>query len=104
MTGFNFSGLRLRAREVEGFTICGISNRSNSVRGVNLAGVTRTREMAGLTAGVGNIVSDHQVGISLGLVNYATKIFGVQIGLINYIKENPKWFKLLPLINFNFNK
>jgi hypothetical protein len=41
-------------------------------------------------------------GLSIGLVNYSAKLKGVQIGLINYAANNPRWLRLLPLINLHF--
>ena len=51
-----------------------------------------------------NSVEELQIGATIGLVNYAAKLDGVQIGLINYVSENPWPFRLLPLVNLNFHR
>lgn len=40
----------------------------------------------------------------MGVVNYTDKIKGVQLGLINIVKENPKGLRVLPLFNTRFGK
>ena len=49
-----------------------------------------------------NGIKGKQTGVSLGIVNYAYELKGIQIGLINYVRENPKYLKVLPLINARF--
>jgi len=42
-------------------------------------------------------------GLSLGIVNYAWKLErGLQIGLFNIIRDNPKGLKVLPVFNTAF--
>ena len=41
-------------------------------------------------------------GLSIGVVNMAEQLNGVQIGLINYVPSNPLGLKILPLLNFSF--
>ncbi|MEW6755993.1 MAG: hypothetical protein AB1505_34185 [Candidatus Latescibacterota bacterium] len=38
-------------------------------------------------------------GLTVGLVNYAPSLRGVQLGLLNYAGNNPRWARLLPLLN-----
>ncbi len=40
-------------------------------------------------------------GLSVGLINYTAHLNGVQLGLLNYAGNNPRWLRLLPLINLN---
>ena len=40
-------------------------------------------------------------GLSIGLVNYSAQLKGVQLGLLNYAGNNPRWLRLLPLINIH---
>ena len=43
-------------------------------------------------------------GMADGLVNYTRELRGVQIGLINIAKSNPKNARVLPLFNADFSK
>ena len=40
-------------------------------------------------------------GFQLGIVNYTESMYGLQIGLINFIKEKDK-LPVLPLVNWSF--
>jgi hypothetical protein len=46
-------------------------------------------------------VNRHYTGLSLGLVNYSAELNGVQIGLLNYARNNPRWARLLPGLNLH---
>ncbi len=50
--------------------------------------------------GLANIVVSRMNGAQIGLANYATKAKGLQIGLVNYYKEEMKGFQL-GLVNAN---
>jgi hypothetical protein len=43
--------------------------------------------------------NDPTIGFSIGLINYAPELKGVQLGLLNYAGNNPKWARLLPFLN-----
>jgi len=58
----------------------------------------------GASVSLFNKVNGQQKGIMLGVVNYTKKIRGVQFGLINIVKENPKGLRVLPLFNMRFGK
>jgi hypothetical protein len=49
-----------------------------------------------------NQIEGRQSGLSIGIVNYAWELNGIQIGLINYVRDNPKYLKVLPLFNAPF--
>jgi hypothetical protein len=51
-----------------------------------------------------NQVKGHQKGVTLGGVNYTHTIKGIQIGIINIVKENPKGLRVLPIFNTRFGK
>ncbi len=41
-------------------------------------------------------------GVALGgVVNYAWTIDGLQLGLINIVRDNPAPFRVLPIINWH---
>ena len=56
----------------------------------------------GVTVSSFNQVKGEQFGLSIGLVNYAWELNGVQLGLINYARSNRKGLRLLPLFNAEF--
>ena len=76
-----------------------------------------SRDVKGVTAGALNgfiledvnledflrfrFINDRFTGLSIGLVNYTRRLKGVQIGLLNYAENNPKWLRLLPLVNLH---
>ncbi len=76
-TGNNFKGLAVTA---------GYLN-SKIFSGVAIAGYNNTTQMNGL---------------SFALFNRTKELHGVQLGLLNFAANNPKWMKLIPLINFHF--
>ncbi|MCX6569363.1 MAG: hypothetical protein NT147_10000 [Candidatus Aminicenantes bacterium] len=43
-------------------------------------------------------------GLSIGIVNYAWKLEkGVQIGVVNIVRDNPKGLRVLPIFNADFD-
>ena len=48
-------------------------------------------------------MSDNFVGLQLGIVNYAIQYHGIQLGLINIIKEGGM-LPFFPIFNFSFDK
>ena len=45
------------------------------------------------------MVNQSYTGLSIGLVNYTARLKRVQLGLANYAGNNPRWLRLLPLVN-----
>jgi hypothetical protein len=41
-------------------------------------------------------------GLSVGIVNYAHSVKGVQIGVVNIVRDNPAGLKVLPVFNTSF--
>jgi hypothetical protein len=50
------------------------------------------------------MIKGTQKGITIGVFNYARKQRGFQLGLLNYVKDNPKGLRLLPIFNTHFGK
>jgi hypothetical protein len=83
---------------------------AGDLEGIAIGGVevTATR-VSGLTVGLLNGVSlnsldfravnDSHHGVAMGVFNFSRELTGVQIGLLNYAGNNPKWARLLPIIN-----
>ncbi len=55
--------------------------------------------MRGVSISAYNHIKGNQHGLSLGLLNYAWAANGWQIGVLNYVADNPKGLRLLPLFN-----
>ncbi|MFH1571329.1 MAG: hypothetical protein ABIL09_25290 [Gemmatimonadota bacterium] len=45
--------------------------------------------------------SQRHTGLAIGLVNYTRNLHGVQLGLLNWAGNNPRWLRLLPLVNIH---
>ena len=91
------------AGDVAGFTVAGFRTKSDRVTGIDLNVLTTdVRCATGLVTGLYNNVSGRQEGISIGLLNRTSSLFGVQIGLVNIAENNPEGFRALPFLNVHF--
>jgi len=106
MVGINIGGLGAGAPNVYGLNIGGLGVGGETLKGVHLAlgmvHVPNDGQMIGFAASAFNYIKGTQTGLAIGLVNYAYRLKGVQIGLVNIVRDNPKYRKVLPLINANF--
>jgi hypothetical protein len=55
--------------------------------------------MTGLSVSAYNRIKGEQRGVALGIVNYTKRIKGVQFGVINIVRENPRGLRVLPIFN-----
>jgi hypothetical protein len=74
-------------KKIQGIAITLGYLKSEIFNGVALAGFTNTNQMNGL---------------SIAIFNRTEDLHGIQLGLINCAKNNRKWSRVLPLINFHF--
>jgi hypothetical protein len=122
VTGITIAGLGAGAGEIlTGLTICGLGAGAPSIRGVSIAGLgLGGKAISGLSMAVGTIritddgvisglnisafnhIKGTQRGVAIGIVNYAYRLKGLQIGLVNIVRDNPRGRVVLPIINFNF--
>jgi hypothetical protein len=127
-TGGNFSGLGFGligmgcGNHLQGIAIGGVGAGAPKVTGLAIGGVgAGGQEFTGAAIAIGtvrienngvfkggalsafNMIKGRQNGITFGIVNYTYELHGIQIGLINYVRDNPLLLKIMPLINFNFN-
>ena len=95
-------------RDIKGITFGGVGVAS----GRDISGVTfslgrimvdRRGELKGLSISSYNKILGMQTGVSIGLLNYANNLRGVQLGIINFVPNNPGWRRILPFINWNFD-
>lgn len=103
--GLMVSGfMNVSGNMVSGVQLSGLSNiTGQTFGGIMTSGLMNVvgEDMNGLQiAGLGNITARELNGAQLGILNYATKAHGLQIGLINYYKDEMKGFQL-GLVNAN---
>ena len=107
LRGLTIAGVGVGAPVIEGVTIAGAI-----VNGKNIQGLTVTLGMmkvsdkgtfGGLSFAGCNWIKGKQSGLTVGLFNYSWLLDGVQIGLINYARNNPKFMRWLPFINWHFD-
>jgi hypothetical protein len=93
-------------------------NKTDEAEGVQIALITISTQMKGLQWGFINVNNEEIMGVQLGLFNNADKVnglqfgfinmtnnlYGVQIGLINYIKTQtlPYGLPFTVILNFKF--
>jgi hypothetical protein len=64
--------------------------------------VPKDGRISGLAASPFNFIKGSQTGVSIGIVNYAWSVDGVQIGIVNIVRDNPPSLRVLPLFNTSF--
>lgn len=106
MNGINIGGFAtLSEGNITGLNIAGFALYSfNELSGLNIAGTITSYNTTGVSASLYHNSENRMKGISFSLFNYAAELLGVQIGIINIAMNNPFPFKVMPLINMNFNK
>jgi hypothetical protein len=98
--GIQAGGLRVRSNSaIQGLNVAGYAVRSDRADGVTLGALrVDADKLRGLSLGAIQR-SGSQRGLAVGLVNWTDSLRGVQIGLLNRAADNPRPFRVLPLIN-----
>ncbi|MBS5638301.1 MAG: hypothetical protein KHX00_11155 [Bacteroides sp.] len=104
-SGLMISGfMNVTGNMASGLHFSGVANiTGQSFGGLMASGLLNVvgEHMNGLQiAGIANITASKLNGVQVALCNYATKTRGLQIGLVNYYKEDMKGFQL-GLVNAN---
>jgi hypothetical protein len=96
-------GLAVASEEsVSGITLAGYRIHAPRLTGLALSIVHMTpTDLTGIGIGGYNDVRGVQKGITIGLLNRARELHGVQIGLFNYAENNPPFFRYLPVLNLH---
>lgn len=106
LKGLTIAGIAAGAPRVRGLVMAGWAVGGKDIGGAALSGicvlVTNGGRMSGLAASPFNYIRGSQSGISIGIVNYAHRIKGVQIGLVNIVRDNPSALRVLPIFNSSF--
>src|SRR5688572_21852853 len=109
--GLAIGGFGAGAPYIRGIVLGGIAAGGHDVKGGVLApfwfkieseddGRGELGRVSGVTVSAFNQIKGEQFGLSLGLINFAWELNGVQIGLINIAEKNRSGIKVLPLINW----
>jgi len=124
--GIIISGLGYGARQVNGIGIGGLGFVGDTLNGLFMSplgiffwnteeiklinGVTiglivgaSTEKLNGISISMFNNWIGEQNGVTIGMINRAEKLHGIQFGLWNFAANN-KNFKYMPLVNFNFRR
>jgi hypothetical protein len=132
VSGITVAGIGIGAGEsVNGLTLAGIGVGSPTVRGIVISPAAGGNNVSGLMIvpayfrlgdrnntddghegpaatikGVSISAFNHIMGsfngVSIGIFNYAYHQRGLQLGLLNYVKDNPRGLRMLPLFNTSF--
>lgn len=113
LAGITIAGLAAGAPTVKGLTIAmaaggekvtGITVAPAYFRIMNEGNRDITPTMTGVSISAFNHIQGVQKGLTIGIFNYAHKVKGLQIGLLNYNRSNPKGLRWLPILNAGFGK
>lgn len=120
ISGIVVSGLGIGARNaINGLAVGGVAiGTDGKINGIacSLAYISATKNFNGLAVTFGYLESEiykglaiagysktnQMNGLSFSLFNRTKELHGVQLGIINYAENNPKWLRIMPLINFHF--
>ena len=129
VSGITIGGIGVGAGEsVNGLAVAGIGVGGPKVRGIVIApaaggnllsglmiapayfrvGDRKNNEesepssMTGVSISAFNQIRGNHSGVSIGIFNYAFSQRGLQLGVLNYVKSNPKGLRLLPVFNTSF--
>jgi len=108
LRGVAIGGLGVGGSRIRGLAIGGIGVGGEDIEGgvatLGMFRVESTGRFRGVAiAGYSQIKGEHD-GWTIGLVNYARNLRGVQIGLINIARSNPPGTRVLPLFNKDFSR
>ena len=88
---------------LSGVIASGVTAFAPHMRGLSLSAANGiavgSRYLPGGSGGWFETVNERFTGLSVGLINYSRELKGVQVGLLNYAGNNPRWARLLPLVN-----
>ncbi len=105
LEGVTLAGLAAGSVEVRGLVVAGLAAGGKYVRGVLAAGgcnlIVDGGELKGAAIASVNWFKGQQNGLAVGIVNYTWSLKGVQIGLVNIVRDNPRGRRVLPFVNWN---
>jgi len=100
--GIGIGGLGVGADTLHGILVGGLGCGADELCGVAFGGLmVKAGELSGAAVSAYTRVRGTQHGITIGLVNIARSLHGIQLGVLNYAGNNPAPFKVLPVLNVN---
>ena len=94
LKGLSIAGIGVGASAIEGLVITGFGAGTDDFKGLALAPayfvINPGGEMRGVSIAAWNRIQGTQRGLSIGLLNVADELHGLQLGLIN-IARNTGW-------------
>ena len=110
LAGFIFSGLAISAspqaaiKRMRGIAIAGVQNEAEQIHGLAIAGGwVSAFQLKGVGVAALTVTGETH-GLQIGIVNSANTLRGFQVGLLNRARNNPKWSRVMPLVNWHFAK
>ncbi len=120
--GITISGVGVGAgKKIQGITIAGFGMGAPKISGLSAAlsvgsveytgvaiapayfHIEEDGRFRGVSFSAWNRIQGTQSGLTIGILNIANDLKGVQIGLLNIAHSNPKGLKVLPFFNADFN-
>ncbi len=104
-SGLAVSGImNINGDDYKGVSVAGLANVTGGANAglmaSGLLNLTSGNAIGLQIAALGNVVADTLKGFQMGILNYATNVWGVQIGLLNYSRTSFKGVRL-GLVNLN---
>ena len=103
LRGLSVAGIAVGAPRISGVAAA-LAIGGQEVRGVVLAPAwfkIERGEVRGVSISSFNQIKGVQRGLAIGIVNYAWELQGVQVGLINIARNNPRGRQVLPIANWH---
>lgn len=108
LKGVGIGGLGIGGSRIRGLAIGGLGVGGYDLEGVFLSPilfrVERDGRFQGVAAAGYSQIKGRQEGWTIGVVNYARELRGVQVGLINIARSNPSGTRVLPIFNKDFSR
>jgi hypothetical protein len=103
LRGLAIGGIAVGAPIIRAIVLSGLTAGGEDVSGIVIApayfNVTENGLMNGLSVSAVNRIQGRQNGLTIGIINIARDLRGVQLGLLNYAGSNRRGLRLLPFIN-----
>jgi hypothetical protein len=85
--------------------VAGYRIKSPQVQGVAIpVAWLRAEQLDGASISIYNKVVGSQRGLTIGLLNYASELHGVQLGVINIAGNNRGFGHVLPVVNLHLHE
>jgi hypothetical protein len=102
--GLSIAGAGVGGPKLSGMVIAGLAAGTAEFNGGAIAPlyfrIERDGSMRGVSVSAFNRLSGVQHGLTIGVLNIAEELRGVQIGLLNIARRNPKGRRVLPIVNW----